>query len=404
MPEDRPEDGAWARPRNIYDPPEGRDWYRYPEPGDYREWMKKGGKPVEKKKIKKKEVKGALIYHDKYTDYTYEIPAEIQNHFLKLGILKEYMSLTIILNQVYVNLNQYIEELSDNKVEGQQKLQETLNRLEALRMDPVAGIKDYYAKKEKYGGPTHTNIYNSLSYKIEVTLYATLELLSSMLGTPIFIAKAILANTLKEMATKKYNDAENNRQENRALLIYNLLNEMLKYNSKFDYTIGGKDIINPFITALPLLSHSNYEIIIRVDNSQYPKILVLDNSIEDVQYLYSWTLRAKYWTLQRNPYDLEESGSEVLGTHKLDVDDEEVGFHWVEMSTLDQKYPYLFARIWKRPIGYMINWMETNPFEEQVVFEDYEIEYPDGFGPKKKERHGYGKRWGGYIPNAAEYV
>ena len=218
----------------------------------------------------------------------------------------------------------------------------------------------------------------------------------------IFIAKAILANTLKEMATKKYNDAENNRQENRALLIYNLLNEMLKYNSKFDYTIGGKDIINPFITALPLLSHSNYEIIIRVDNSQYPKILVLDNSIEDVQYLYSWTLRAKYWTLQRTPYDLEESGSEVLGTHKLDVDDEEVGFHWVEMSTLDQEYPYLFARIWKRPIGYMINWMETNPFEEQVVFEDYEIEHPDGFGPKKKERHGYDTRnWGSYK---AEYV
>jgi hypothetical protein len=401
-----PEEGGYYRPR-IYEPPEGRDWYRYHEPGDYREWMKKGGKPVEKKKIKKKEVKGALIYHDKYTDYTYEIPAEIQNHFLKLGILKEYMSLTIILNQVYVNLNQYIEELSDNKVEGKQKLQETLNRLEALRMDPVVEIRDYYAKKEKYGGPMH----NSLSYKIEVTLFTTLELLSSMLGTPIFIAKAILDNTLKEMATKKYNDAENNRQENRAILIYNLLNEMFKYNSKFDYTIGGKDIINPFITALPLLSHSNYEIIIRVDDSPYPKILLLDNSIEGQHYSYSWTLTDAYWTLQRTTYndknlappDFDE-GYLSLGTHEVEWDEDKEVHEWKVMDKSNKKYPYLFARIWKRPIGYMINWMETNPFEEQVVFEDYEIEKPGGHGPKKKERYGYGGRWGDYYQYKAEYV
>ena len=388
-----PEEGGWDRAlRNIYDPPEGRTWYRYPEDGNYREWKKKVGKPLEKKKIKKKEVKGALIYHDKYTDYTYEIPAEIQNHFLKLGILKEYMSLTIILNQVYVNLNQYIEELSDNKVEGQQKLQETLNRLENLRIDPVGEMRAYYAKKEKYGGPMH----NSLSYKIEVTLYTTLELLSSMLGTPIFIAKAILANTLKEMATKKYNDAEDNREENRALLIYNLLNEMLKYNSKFDYTIGGKDIINPFITALPLLTYSNYEIIIRLDNTNYPKILVLDRSIEGLLDSYSWTLIDNYWTLERNALPALKAEREgapafwtLLGTHKYD------DFEWVEMSPHEEKYPYLFARIWKRPMGYMINWMESNPFEEEVVFEDYEIEKPQGHGPSKstsKYKYGTAKK------------
>ena len=70
------------------------------------------------------------------------------------------------------------------------------------------------------------------------------------------------------------------------------------------------------------------------------------------------------------------------------------------MDKSNKKYPYLFARIWKRPIGYMINWMETNPFEEQVVFEDYEIEHPEGHGSKKKGVSKY--MWGGY--SKAEYV
>jgi len=375
-----PEEGGGYRPE-YYD---GRGYYSTVPSGLYS-----------KKKIKKKEVNGALIYHDKYTDYTYEIPAEIQNHFLKLGILKEYMSLTIILNQVYVNLNQYIEELSDNKVEGQKKLQETLNRLETLRIDPVVGIKEYYAKKEKYNrwGPQH----NSLSYKIEVTLYATLELLSSMLGTPIFIAKAILANTLKEMAMKKYKDAKKNKQENRALLIYNILNEMLKYNSKFDYTIGGKYIINPFITTLPLFANSNYEIIISLDNTKYPKILVLDSSIEGMVDSYRWTLKEKYWTLQRLPHDMDNEESSpldrILGTQKESVGGGGLPY-WEKISKRDARYPYLFARIWKRPMGYMINWMETNPFEEEVVFEDYEIENPVGHGPNKKTKHSW-SGWGG---------
>jgi|LWDU01.1.fsa_nt_gi hypothetical protein len=394
-----PEGGGYYRPRNIYEPPKGRDWYINPAEFEHGE--------KEKKKIKKKEVNGALIYKDKYTEYTYEIPAEIENHFLKLGILHEFMSLTIILNQVYVELDKYLDELSDDVATGKQKLQKTLNRLETLRMDPVVGIKEYYAKKEKYGGPTH----NRLSYKIEVTLYATLELLSSMLGTPIFIAKAIMANTLKEMATKKYNDAENNKQENRALLIYNLLNEMFRYNSKFDYTIGGKYIINPFITALPLFAHSNYEIIIRLDNTGYPKILVLDNSIEGQHYSYSWTLSDAYWTLQRTTYndknlappDFDE-GYLSLGTYEVEWDEDKEWHEWKVMDKSNEKYPYLFARIWKRPMGYMINWMETNPFEEEVVFEDYEIENPVGHGSNKKTKSSWGGGKGDWPQYKAEYV
>ncbi len=322
----------------------------------------------------------ALIYKDKYTDYTYEIPNEIRNHFLKLGILHEFMSLTIILNQVYVELDKYLEELRLNLEEGNEKVEQTLSRLVHLRDLPVKEMKNFYSKTGRYGWREHTGDKLSLEDKVEATLYTVVSLLGSMLGTPIFVAKAIIDNTLKDMAEIKYDDAKGNKKQNRALLIYNLLNEMFKYNSKFDYTIGGKDIINPFITALPLMAYSNCEIIIRVDNTKYPKILLLDNSIEGSEYTYSWTLNKKYWTLKRDE-NLIMTSSIALGTDYF------VGDKWRPLSKKEKEYPYLFARIWKRPISYIMNWMGDNPFEEEVVFEDYEIEIPEGHGPKKEKKY-----------------
>lgn len=337
---------------------------------------------------------GALIYKDKYTDYTYEIPPEIKNHFLKLGILHEFMSLTIILNQVYVEVSGYIEELRLNLEEGNEKVEQTLSRLEHLRDLPVKEMKNFYSKTGRYEWRGDKL---SLEDKVEATLYTVVSLLGSMLGTPIFVAKAIIDNTLKDMVETKYNDAKGNKTTDRALLIYNLLNEMFKYNSKFDYTIGGKDIINPFITALPLLAYSNCEIIIRLDNTKYPKILLLDNSIEGLHYSYNWTLNKKYWTLERNIYEVThdfDEGYFGLGTHILD--DESVAG---EMNKSDKRYPYLFARIWKRPLSYIMNWMGANPFEEEVLFEDYEIEKPEGHGPRTDEEATWGYK-GTYYTTA----
>ena len=383
--------------------PSNTAWDNYPR--DYTSWLKKNTPSGYTKKSKKESPKvpeGALIYKDKYTDYTYEIPPEIKNHFLKLGILHEFMSLTIILNQVYVEVSGYIEELRLNLEEGNEKVAQTLSRLEHLRDLPVNEMKNFYSKTGRYEWRGDKL---SLEDKVEATLYTVVSLLGSMLGTPIFVAKAIIDNTLKDMVETKYNDAKGNKTTDRALLIYNLLNEMFKYNSKFDYTIGGKDIINPFITAFPLLAYSNCEIIIRLDNTKYPKILLLDNSIEGKHYSYSWTLYEGYWTLQRTRYKvypfyladgtqegMVDEGNLSLGTHYRYDDD--------DVSTLhptDKKYPYLFARIWTRPLGYILNWMGANPFEEEVVFEDYEIEIPQGHGPKKDD-YGYGKKYKGLWP------
>ncbi len=355
----------------------------------------KYGKPKPSKKESPKVQQEALIYKDKYTGNTYEIPTEIKNHFLKLGILHEFMSLTIILNQVYVEVSGYIEELRLNMQEGNVKLEQTLSRLEDLRDKPVGEMNNFYSREGRY---KYRGDDMEWPYKVDAILYTMVFLLASMLGTPIFVAKAIIDNTLKDIAQTKYNDARGNKRKDRALLIYNLLNEMFKYNSKFDYTIGGKDIINPFITSLPLMAYSNCEIIIRADNTKYPKILLVDNSIEGVHYSYSWTLYDSYWTLGRTMYKvypfyladgtqegMVDEGKLSLGTHYRYDDD--------DVSTLhptDKKYPYLFARIWKRPPSYIINWMDNNPFEEGVVFEDYEIEKPQGHGPSKSE-YRYGK-------------
>ena len=376
------------------------DWGNKPKDkglSDYGAWLKKKYPPQYSKKSKKESPKvqqEALIYKDKYTEYTYEIPAEIKNHFLKLGILHEFMSLTIILNQVYVELDKYLEELRLNLEEGNEKVNQTLSRLENLRDEPMREMKNFYSKTGRYEWMGD----GELSYKVEATLYTVVSLLGSMLGTPIFVAKAIIDNTLKDMAETKYNDARGNKRKDRALLIYNLLNEMFKYNSKFDYTIGGKDIINPFITALPLLAYSNCEIIIRLDKTKHPKILLVDNSIEGVHYSYSWTLYEGYWTLQRTTYEVTlafDEGYVKLGTHVLDFNEDKELHEWMEMDKSDGEYPYLFARIWKRPLGYILNWMGENPFEEEVVFEDYEIGKPGGHGPKKKKGpHGKSKfKW-----------
>ena len=376
--------------------PEGYETPSNPySPRDSTKWNPWYDLPKKSKKESPKVQSEALIYKDKYTGNTYEIPAEIKNHFLKLGILHEFMSLTIILNQVYVEVSGYIEELRLNMEEGNVKLEQTLSRLEGLRDKPVREMKNFYSKSGKY---TYAGD-GDWSFTVDAILYTIVSLLASMLGTPIFVAKAIIDNTLKDMAETKYKDAKRYKRKDRALLIYNLLNEMFKYNSKFDYTIGGKDIINPFITSLPLMAYSNCEIIIRADNTKYPKILLVDNSIEGVHYSYSWTLYDSYWTLGRTMYKvypfyladgtqegMVDEGKLSLGTHYRYDDD--------DISTLhptDKKYPYLFARIWKRPPSYIINWMDNNPFEEGVVFEDYEIEKPQGHGPSKsRSKHSYG--------------
>ena len=172
-----------------------KDWgkirYEYGKP---KSWVpgdpKKGYGPFKKKSPKVQQE--ALIYKDKYTGNTYEIPAEIKNHFLKLGILHEFMSLTIILNQVYVEVSGYIEELRLNMEEGNEKLEQTLSQLDDLRGKPVGEMNNFYFMKGRY---EYRGDDMEWPYKVDAILYTIVFLLASMLGTPIFVAKAIIDNT-----------------------------------------------------------------------------------------------------------------------------------------------------------------------------------------------------------------